>query len=233
MASAIVDKIPAVLALGGAFNPIHTQHIETIKIAKEYIEANSDFIIIEGFLAPAPAGYVKNKMKKNDLVIQSECRIKMCNKAIEGFEWMKPISSTYGSASNCAERCKSCQDYKTIIVVGADRAITKRNVKWRQNRKDHDYTVFIGRPGDTDNVRESWENDLKNGLVFGDNKYYFANAETLDVSSTKIREKLSIIQKLSLKDDKKAILNDLVFKNYLHQSVANYILEHEDVLYEN
>lgn len=56
-----------VIAMGGAFNPVHTQHVAVMVEAKRFLEnygGGGQYKVIEGCLAPAHDGYVKRKMEK-------------------------------------------------------------------------------------------------------------------------------------------------------------------------
>ncbi|MCA9070000.1 MAG: hypothetical protein KDA84_13805, partial [Planctomycetaceae bacterium] len=53
----------ALLTLGGAFNPVHTQHVAIMKLIREIVESTTEFQIVAGYLAPATDGYVKTKLK--------------------------------------------------------------------------------------------------------------------------------------------------------------------------
>ena len=226
-------KINAVLVLGGAFNPIHTQHIEIMNIAKKYLEDEHNFNILEGLLAPAPNGYVKNKMK-GDLVITDEHRINICNLAILNNPWIKETKKCYGSALACGKEYKgykkSNPDLEIVVVVGADRATNKSEApKWRIQHKFDHFTVFVGRSGETERVKGLWESDLKNGKISNPGRFYFVNIETEDVSSTVIRKELKILMNYEA-NEKKAMIEELIKKNYLNRNVAEYILKYEEIL---
>src|SRR5262249_53907692 len=78
----------AVLALGGAFNPVHTQHIALMSLVKQVVEAEHDYTISAGYLAVAPDGYVRAKLK--DQAMKAEHRLAMCNLAMHGHDWLLP-----------------------------------------------------------------------------------------------------------------------------------------------
>jgi nicotinic acid mononucleotide adenylyltransferase len=226
-------KINAVIVLGGAFNPIHTQHIEIMNIAKKYLETEQNFNIEKGFLAPAPQGYVLQKMK-NDLVIDTEHRINICNSAALNSSWIQETKKCYGSALSCALDKINQKDYRSeiVVVVGADRAANKKQEpKWRKKLKSDYYTVFVGRSGDTDKIRALWKSDLKLGNISNPDRYFFIDIETQDVSSTKIRFELNRLKMIDTFDEKVKLIQDLINKNYLNSLVGEYILKNEKTLY--
>ena len=224
-------KINAIMVLGGAFNPIHTQHIEIMNIAKNYLEMEHNFNIVKGFLAPAPQGYVINKMK-NDLVITSEHRINLCNLSVIKNNWIIEINKCYGSALSCAkEKNYQNDNFEIVLVVGADRAVNTTNLpKWRKTMKSDCYTVFVGRKGDTEKIRALWESDLKFGNISNPKRYFFIDTETQDVSSTKIRNDLKNLKNYEI-DERMKIIEGLVLGNILNSSVGEYILKNEKSLY--
>jgi nicotinic acid mononucleotide adenylyltransferase len=52
----------AIIILGGAFNPVHTQHIALLCLAKEELEKSGTWNILGGYLAVATDGYVRHKL---------------------------------------------------------------------------------------------------------------------------------------------------------------------------
>ena len=215
------------LALGGAFNPIHTQHIEIMKIAKDYLEKERKFSVKEAYFAVAHEGYLQSKMKGKQ-IIKSEHRINMVNLAASKYEWLKPVDKCYGSAFECLiEKCM--KNELKVIVVGADRAVSGTVPKWRkksQQRADI-ITLIIGRPGETEMVKKLWNDDIANGIIVSDScQYFFINIETNDISSTKIREIL-----ISSLDKEKSLL-ELSGNNFLDKSVADYMIANEQTLFK-
>ena len=56
-----------VISMGGAFNPIHTQHVAIMLEAKKFLESFGDgtiYKVVGGCLGAAPDGYVIRKMQK-------------------------------------------------------------------------------------------------------------------------------------------------------------------------
>lgn len=222
------NKIEAVLALGGAFNPIHTQHVEILKLSKDYIESNTKYRIIEAYLAPATDNYVMYKMKEG-LSFKAKNRINMCNLATRGIDWIKPINKTYGSAGECAFSLKPNRKCKVIVVLGADRAISKNGCpKWRRNKSTNIITIIVGRKGHTENLRTLFERDMADNRI--SNEFYILDIETPDVSSTMIREKIAF-----LSEDNQSSLNTafkiLVEENLINQNVFDYMIKNKDNLY--
>ncbi len=79
MAKSQQDEI--ILCVGGAFNPVHTQHVQMLNLAKSHLEANQQNLkIIAGCLAPAPDSYVKRKLRTGR-AMKAQHRLLMCKLA--------------------------------------------------------------------------------------------------------------------------------------------------------
>ena len=79
----------AILILGGAFNPVHTQHIASLCLAKDELEKTTEWNIIGGYLAVATDNYVLHKLhSKNEHTIKLQHRLAMINEAINDIPWL-------------------------------------------------------------------------------------------------------------------------------------------------
>lgn len=237
-----------ILTLGGSFNPIHSQHVEIMQIAKEHLESRSDLKleVVEGFLAPSTDNYLLSKMQKkspdgtsiqNRMMIKSDHRINMCNLAIAKYSWLKPISRPFGSAYECGQHMKSSPDHEIAIVIGADRAKTPNGeYKWRRSFKKPVITVIIGR-GDieTKEMTSAWEKDLTNGQAINPESYFIVGqVDTREVSSTLLRNELDFLFNQSMISSTcgdKERMQKLVNENLIDQQVADYILENRNNLF--
>lgn len=218
-----------VLALGGAFNPLHTQHIESMNIAKKYLEFIG-YKVIEGYLVPSTQSYVKNKLKNEEsdgILLKEHHRINMCNLAAdEENSWLRKVSKCYGSAYECIKKSK----YQKVIVVGTDRAINKRDqLKWANNAKNLDTLIVIINRGGYNEKVMSIKNQLNNydeNNLPNPKRIHFVDAEETDnVSSTKVREYLKDLNKMrNFNDECLEIIKNLIDKKFLTQKAANYIL---------
>lgn len=57
------NKKKVVLITTGSFSPIHNIHIDILESAKTFLENNTEFSVIAGFISPSHSDYVKEKMK--------------------------------------------------------------------------------------------------------------------------------------------------------------------------
>src|SRR5262249_55251494 len=136
------DAREAILVLGGAFNPVHTQHIALMALVKNVVEAEHPYRIRAGYLAVAPDGYVRTKLA--DQAMKGEHRLAMCNLAMQSHDWLIPCDRTYGSAPECGLRRRENDGIWVLVVLGADRAMGKpERAKWRRPAKPGMVTVSI------------------------------------------------------------------------------------------
>jgi len=77
---------PAIILSTGSFNPIHDGHVQMMLKAKECIE-DKGYTCIGGFIAPDHDNYIMSKLGDEGLPIHK--RIKLINKAIEQYNWLR------------------------------------------------------------------------------------------------------------------------------------------------
>ena len=223
-------RAEAVLVLGGAFNPVHTQHIALMTLVKSVVETQHNYTIIAGCLAVAPDGYVRAKLKEQ--AMKAGHRLTMCNLAMRGHDWMLPCDRPYGSALECGLARRAHKDVRVLVVVGADRAMGKpERAKWRRAPKDGIVTICIGRAGEGQRVLECYSADVKANLVPDPRSFLFVTQEVGAVSSTAVRCELRRVHDIPTPQEKHAAGARLVEQGLLHGSVVNHILEHEGDLY--
>jgi nicotinic acid mononucleotide adenylyltransferase len=216
----------AALVLGGAFNPVHTQHIALMSLVKEVVETGYNYTISAGYLAVAPDGYVRAKLK--DQAMKAEHRLAMCNLAMRGQDWFQPCDRTYGSALECGLRRRQRGDVRVLVVLGADRAMGRpERAKWRRPAKEGIVTVCIGRAGESQRVQEHYSADVRANLVPDPQSFLFVTQEVGSVSSSVVRSELQRLHAAATSEEKGTAARRLVEQGFLHPLVAAYILEHE------
>jgi hypothetical protein len=72
------------LPMSGSFNPIHTQHVRVLEVAKLHCESRGQKII-GAFLSPSSDDYVREKLGSEALSFQK--RRSLCQLAIEKWDW--------------------------------------------------------------------------------------------------------------------------------------------------
>jgi nicotinic acid mononucleotide adenylyltransferase len=220
----------AALVLGGAFNPVHTQHIALMSLVKEVVETEHNYTISAGYLAVAPDGYVRAKLK--DQAMKAEHRLAMCNLAMRGQDWLLPCDRPYGSAPECGLRRRQRGGIRVLVVLGADRAMGRpERAKWRRPTKEGMVTVCVGRTGESQRVQEHYRADLRANLVPDPHSFLFVTQEVGPVSSTLVRSELQRLHAASTTEEKRMAAQRMVEQAFLHPLVAAYILDHEPDLY--
>eukprot|EP01124_Arcella_intermedia_P020729 TRINITY_DN2823_c0_g1_i2.p1 TRINITY_DN2823_c0_g1~~TRINITY_DN2823_c0_g1_i2.p1 ORF type:complete len:191 (-),score=5.59 TRINITY_DN2823_c0_g1_i2:260-793(-) len=97
-----MEKRKVVIGLGGAFNPIHTQHELTLILAKQFLENELHYEVLCAYFAVATDGYLKNKMAKaNQKAITSKHRLAMCELISRESPFIKTTYKPFGSAFEC------------------------------------------------------------------------------------------------------------------------------------
>jgi len=177
-----------VVILEGAFNPVHTRHVQALRVAVDWLEEHTTFRVVDARLAPASQGYVNSKCRKHRAkCIKENHRLKLCELAYvdESVENPFPKVIRWTQKFN---RCNMPNNTRVGIVLGADRAIAMRgDAKW--NTKDNRVTICVGRECYTDKVKKSFLLDEDCGCV--ENKDFFIVDKELDnVSSSAIRRQL-------------------------------------------
>ena len=226
-------KYDAVICLGGAFNPVHSRHIQVMQEVKTWLAENTLYRVIAGLLAVAPTGYVKNKCKTQKC-IKAEHRIELCKLACEQIDWInpddKPIGSALASGIQFQRKMARHAGTHIIVIVGADRAVNKSgHAKWHKESKGVT-TVCVGRVGETESVKKAFEKDIKERKV-KNKDFHFIPKELDNVSSTSIRKKLEEIQSVDSLDKRADVVMETVRRGWLCENVARYIIKHYDDLY--
>jgi nicotinic acid mononucleotide adenylyltransferase len=201
-----------------------------MSLVKEVIETEHDYAITPGYLAVAPDGYVRAKLKGQ--AMKADHRLAMCNLALREQSWLLPCERTYGSAPECGLRRRGHLGVRVLVVLGADRAMGRpERAKWRRPAKEGMVTVCIGRAGESQRVQEQYRADLRANLVLDPHSFLFVTQEVGAVSSTAVRSELQRLHAASTTEQKRTAAQRLVEQGFLHPLVAEYILEHEGDLY--
>jgi nicotinic acid mononucleotide adenylyltransferase len=201
-----------------------------MNLVKEVVEAEHNYAVSAGYLAVAPDGYVRAKLK--DRAMKAQHRLAMCNLAMREQHWLLPCDRTYGSARECGLRRRQRGDIRVLVVLGADRAMgTPERAKWRRRAKEGMVTVCIGRAGVSQRVHEQYSADVRANLVPDPQSFLFVTQEVGAVSSTIVRSELQLLHAATTALEKRTAAQRLVEQGFLHPLVAAYIVEHERDLY--
>lgn len=222
-------RTDAVLVLGGAFNPIHTQHVALLALVKEVVEAGHNYRVVAGHLAISTDKYVRGKLAHEAMKFVH--RAATCNLATAGNDWIVPATQPFISASECGQALRPRDDVVILAVFGADRILREnpQTVRWR--RKSRGVTVCVGRGDDSRRVLERYQADLRANLVPNPERFIFVEPEVGAVSSTTVRAELRSMHAATTAEEKRQVVCGLVERGLLHAAVGDYLLEHERDLY--
>jgi hypothetical protein len=201
-----------------------------MRLVKEVVEREHPYRIDAGYLAVAPDGYVRAKLKAQ--AMKAVHRLAMCNLALRGQDWLRPCDRTYGSAPECGRRRRPSGDSRVLVVLGADRAMGRpEQAKWRRPAKEGMVTVCIGRAGESERVQKQYSADLEAKLVPDPHSFLFITEEVGAMSSTVVRSELQRLHAAATAEAKQRAAQRLVELGFLHPLVAAYLLDHERDLY--
>ena len=232
----------AILVVGGAFNPIHTQHIDLLCLAKQELETSGQWTIVGGYFAVAPDNYVRRKLSsRSEPTIRLEHRLALVRLAIDKVQWlrespfqMEMLKQHDGSASALAQRLNrlmKSNDIESLIVKGADRMVKRGVPIWRQSNAMH---VAVGRKTDEKlDLHALWRDDLSKNLILHPDRTILLEKSCRSVSSSLVRIELRRwFEGKSDRNQREMIEEDLVVKNeYLSRQVMEYIETNEENLY--
>lgn len=75
----------AVLVMPGSFNPVHTQHIRALEVARAALEREG-WAVAGGYLAPSSDDYLTGKLNRQILSLSR--RIELCGLATQESDWL-------------------------------------------------------------------------------------------------------------------------------------------------
>lgn len=190
----------------GCYNPLHEDHIEMMKLAKDGME-KLGFHVLQGYFAPDADTYVKTKTKTY-LNINQRCEL--ISNMVNEYDWLNvdswsgtfiPTDVNFTTIYRRLELYVERYLYKHIpiyYVCGSDRANFSFTFE--------DKTIIIERNYDyTDN-----------GLDFHPNAKYFYPKTPLTKSSTEIRKSWNVE-----KPEKSGLILRVEEKNQIFQNILN------------
>jgi len=182
----------------GSFAPIHRMHVKAFDIAKEYLEANSPYIVVGGYLSPAHDIYVKAKLRSAH--ISGQHRMKMgdfaCSSskywAMSGWECRQRYHMDFEGVLDHHARIlgEQFKDYKIKIMFlcGADLYVRFglssgiRGYSLKSDKRNHYPVVVVGRTG------FKWHKPKDKKVADPEtNMVWYVPIDLDDHSSTKIR----------------------------------------------
>jgi nicotinate-nucleotide adenylyltransferase len=184
---------------GGAFNPVHNEHVNIVKSAKEFLSADK-LIVMPTAVSPHKSGR---------LLLCDDDRLQMCKLAFDGMDGIEVsdyeiakggVSYTYLTMQHFKEVYPNDELY---FIIGAD--MLKSFKSWKNPKEILSYCTLACCERDGENSFESCRQDVEQ--TFGVNVLripYFGKK----VSSTRVRVLASL---------------DEDFSQYIPQKVCQYI----------
>ena len=192
-------KTPLLLVACGSFSPPTFLHLRMFEIASDYVRDNTDFEVVGGYMSPVSDAYKKDGLEKAD------SRIKMCQLATRGSEWVmvdnfEGLSKEYVTTAKVLDHFNSALEslggvvtedgekkhVRVALLAGADLIATFGTPGvWDAQDLDHilgRYGCFILERSGT-NIDEALER-LDRWIS---NIWFINQPITNDISSTKIR----------------------------------------------
>lgn len=192
-------KTPLLLVACGSFSPPTFLHLRMFEIASDYVRDNTNFEVVGGYLSPVSDAYKKDGLEKAD------ARVKMCQLATAGSDWM--MVDNYEGLSKEYVRTASVLDHfndevealggvetedgqrkpvRVALLAGADLIATFGTPGvWAEEDLEH----ILGRYGCF--ILERMGTNIDQALEQLDkwiaNIWFINQPITNDVSSTKIR----------------------------------------------
>ena len=241
----ICEMRQAVIVLGGAFNPIHTQHVALLTLVKDQLETTGEWKILGGYFAVATDQYVKQKLsRRNEQTIRIQHRLALVREAIRDTPWLmespfqnEMLTQHDGSAFALGQRLKrywhDSNSIELIIVIGGDRMVKHGIPIWRKPTTQAQSSIIrVGIDRDLDLYR-LWQEDLRENRIPNQDQFLIFQASVAPVSSTLVRSYLA--RWLSANDDRSTqeeIEETLVDQQqFVNRHVMNYIKTHHENLY--
>lgn len=82
-------RVPLVLVAFGALNPVHLNHLRMFQTARAFIERNTEFGVIGGYLCPAHDKYVRSKCRADSSqAIPAKHRVRLCQLMVQDSSWI-------------------------------------------------------------------------------------------------------------------------------------------------
>jgi nicotinic acid mononucleotide adenylyltransferase len=115
----------AILILPAALCPIHKDHINILKAAKEDLERKK-YTVTKAYILPSSEKYVNSKTEGHFLD-SLEIRVKLCQIATKDIDWIEVLDWGMASGNKARKLIQEKNpDAKVFIVAGSD---TTRNKK--------------------------------------------------------------------------------------------------------
>ncbi|KAJ3294811.1 hypothetical protein HK104_003278 [Borealophlyctis nickersoniae] len=243
-----IPRRPAILVLGGAFNPAHSNHILSLEAARKVVQLPPhNYHVLGGYLAASSDGYVNAKVAKSNTPAWTIAdRLAILKLAIEdGPEWLRhsptwpELNRAFSSAWDMGQRVKRLmkerplaglehmvEEVEILIIMGADRMQSKSGVpKWRKKQQsEQPVRVCIGRDGLMEDIRRKWVEDTERGWVPNGFRAIFVEVGVGEASSTAVRTEIVRWRDANTDEEKAGIVKSLVDCGWMTERSLMYAL---------
>ena len=214
------DVKNVILLTTGALNPVHKGHINSLKLAQDYL-VSKGFVVEKIYLSPSSDIYLKDKKNdgKIDYFYKFEYRLKMCRLAVEDFKKENKDNEKYNiEVSDWEGKQPNFVDFPDVIKHFQDDINNKDKLVFYICGSDH-YNNHV-KHSKLDNIIVIKRNTDIVSLKNKKNHFTIVDNGNSDFSSTKARE---IITKI--KNNENVVGNTKLLKRYLYSSVIGFILK--------
>ncbi|MBE6728838.1 MAG: nicotinate (nicotinamide) nucleotide adenylyltransferase [Ruminococcaceae bacterium] len=175
-----------IAVFGGTFNPIHSQHIKMIKCISQLEFIDSVIVMPTNIPPHKSTTFLADGIDRYNMCSIATREIK--NVTVSDFEIKRQEKSyTFYTVKALKEKYKND---KLFIVCGGDMAITLNTwFNYEELKKTCSFLV-INRPGTDKNKLKAYLDSLRNGGA----DITEVLCETLDVSSTKVRNEQDLTE---------------------------------------
>ena len=209
------DVKRVILLTTGALNPVHKGHINSLKLAQDFLESKG-FVVEKIYLSPSSDIYLKQKQDSNgvDYYYKFKDRLKMCQLAVEDFKKENNNEKYNIEVSDWEGKQDHFVDFPNVVG------------HFQNNNKDKIVFYICG----SDHYNNHVKSTLGNVVVIKRNKeivklknkknhFIVEDNSNSDFSSTIARK---IIKKINKKED---VVSKKELEKYLYSSVIDYILK--------
>ena len=219
-----------VLLLNGCFNPIHSNHIRLLELAREHLTSLDPYHVVGGYISPTHDAGIERKL--STLYTTWQHRLEMCRLAVHDSSWIMvdgwQISQEKNQGAQQSKQHltdilqKLHPSIEIISICGGD-ALPKLKSAFKKEL----IICIINRPTDDFDFNQWFQSSAitpyhNNIIVLHDNQCI------KHISSTYIRQQIST----NLFD---SLINDLhpMVIDYHHQHEINYRRTNETILWSD
>eukprot|EP00298_Acanthocystis_sp_HF-20_P013924 c20563_g1_i1.p1 GENE.c20563_g1_i1~~c20563_g1_i1.p1 ORF type:complete len:242 (-),score=71.99 c20563_g1_i1:45-770(-) len=177
-------RIPICIVLGGSFNPIHSEHIESFELARKYLRSYN-YEVVGGFLGISSTSHVVGKVGAA-ATIKLKHRVESCDLACENSDIVVSVPWGWASASSIAAEIKDILEQRLNVnmlifnMCGSD--LILRYGRWGRSLP----MICIARPPYIEEVKKK----IAESPSDYSSNFFLIPESAKEVSSTQVRDLL-------------------------------------------